>query len=98
MQRLEFLGDSVLNFVIIEDLYGSYTDLSPRELSGLNETALSNELFARVAVKCGIQDMIWHNSDPLRLEIERYVGEIDFFSPLRSSRPPPKVRPYRLVW
>lgn len=53
MQRLEFLGDSIVGFVVTANLYNRLNDLGPGELTDLKGKSVSNESFARVVVKKG---------------------------------------------
>ncbi|PPD72295.1 hypothetical protein GOBAR_DD30807 [Gossypium barbadense] len=48
-QRLEFLGDSVLDLLITQYLYNHHTDIDPGELTDLRSASGNNENFAQVA-------------------------------------------------
>lgn len=48
-ERLEFLGDSVLNFVIAEEVYTSYPDLPEGDLSRLRACLVNKEGLAKIA-------------------------------------------------
>ena len=48
-ERLEFLGDSVLGFVVSSELYQRYPDLSEGELTRLRATHVRQESLAEVA-------------------------------------------------
>ncbi|XVF35247.1 hypothetical protein REPUB_Repub18cG0129200 [Reevesia pubescens] len=48
-QRLEFLGDSVLDLLITQYLYHNHTDIDPGELTDLRSASVNNESFAQVA-------------------------------------------------
>ena len=48
-ERLEFLGDSVLGFVVSSELYSRYPDLSEGELTRLRATHVRKESLAEVA-------------------------------------------------
>ncbi len=48
-ERLEFLGDSILNFVIAAELYRTYARASEGELSRLRATLVRGETLAQVA-------------------------------------------------
>ncbi|KAK7853798.1 endoribonuclease dicer like protein 3 [Quercus suber] len=50
-QRLEYLGDSVLDLLITWHLYQSYTDIDPSELTDLRSASVNNENFAQAAVR-----------------------------------------------
>jgi ribonuclease-3 len=48
-ERLEFLGDSVLGFLIASELYQRYSDLSEGELTRLRATLVRKETLADIA-------------------------------------------------
>jgi dsRNA-specific ribonuclease/ERCC4-related helicase len=70
-QRLEFLGDAVIGFVILNGFFHKYPDFPPSELTFLREPALSNELFGRVVIEHGLHKYLWHNSKALNCDIDR---------------------------
>lgn len=50
-QRLEFLGDATIDFLISQYLFGAYPRLTPGLLTKLRSASVNNERFARIAVK-----------------------------------------------
>ncbi len=48
-EKLEFLGDSILNFIVVEYIYRSFPTLSEGELSKLKSTAVSTPSLAKFA-------------------------------------------------
>ncbi|KAI5446111.1 hypothetical protein KIW84_014094 [Lathyrus oleraceus] len=50
-ERLEFLGDSVLDLLITWHLYQSHTEIDPGELTDLRSASVNNESFAQAAVR-----------------------------------------------
>lgn len=48
-ERLEFLGDSVLNFIVVKHLYKSYPDLDEGELSKMKSVIVSGENLSLIA-------------------------------------------------
>ncbi|KAM4077934.1 hypothetical protein ACJW30_12G177800 [Castanea mollissima] len=75
-QRLEFLGDSVLDLLITWHLYQSHTDIDPGKLTDLRGAAVSNENFAQVAVRRNIQPHLRHCSGLLLCQIADYVRSL----------------------
>ena len=53
-ERLEFLGDSILNFIIAEQLYGSNRYFSEGELTRRRAICVNNNVLADVAMRLGI--------------------------------------------
>lgn len=74
LQRLEFLGDSVLDLLITWYLYQSYTDIDPGELTDLRSASVNNENFAQVAVRRNLQLHLQHCSGSLLSQITEYVS------------------------
>jgi ERCC4-related helicase/dsRNA-specific ribonuclease len=73
-QRLEFLGDAVVGFLILDGFYRKYTQFAPAELTFLREPALSNELFGRVVIEHGLQRYLWYSSKSLKRDIDEVTS------------------------
>lgn len=72
-QRLEFLGDSVLDLLITQYLYEMYPDIDPGELTDLRSASVSNENFAQAAVRHNLFPHLQHCSGLLLSQITEYV-------------------------
>lgn len=68
-QRLEFVGDAVLDHLITRHLFFTYTDLPPGRLTDLRAAAVNNENFARVAVKHSLHLHLRHGSSALEKQV-----------------------------
>ncbi|XP_075650109.1 endoribonuclease Dicer homolog 1-like [Castanea sativa] len=75
-QRLEFVGDAVLDHLITRHLFFTYTDLPPGCLTDLRAAAVNNENFARVAVKHNLHVHLRHGSSALEKQIWDFVKEV----------------------
>ncbi|CAL8995994.1 unnamed protein product [Prunus brigantina] len=75
-ERLEFLGDSVLDLLITRHLYDSHTDIDPGELTDLRSASVNNENFAQVAVRQNLQQHLQHSSGLLLSQITEYVKSL----------------------
>lgn len=75
-QRLEFVGDAVLDHLITRHLFFTYTDLPPGRLTDLRAAAVNNENFARVAVKHNLHIHLRHGSSALEKQIRDFVKEV----------------------
>lgn len=60
-ERLEYMGDSVLNLLIAKEHFCLYPDLSPGELTRLRAANVDTEKLARVALKYKLHDYLRHN-------------------------------------
>lgn len=72
LQRLEFLGDSVLDLLITKHLYQTYSDIDPGELTDLRSASVNNEFFAQVAVRHNLYPHLQTSSEILLRQIEEY--------------------------
>lgn len=68
-QRLEFVGDAVLDHLITRHLFFTYTSLPPGRLTDLRAAAVNNENFARVAVKHKLHLYLRHGSSALEKQV-----------------------------
>ncbi|KAK9145881.1 hypothetical protein Sjap_005784 [Stephania japonica] len=75
-QRLEFVGDAVLDHLITKHLFFTYTDLPPGRLTDLRAAAVNNENFARVAVKHQLHLYLRHGSSALEAQIRDFVKDV----------------------
>ncbi|CAN8306466.1 unnamed protein product [Cochlearia groenlandica] len=82
-QRLEFVGDAVLDHLITKHLFFTYTSLPPGRLTDLRAAAVNNENFARVAVKHKLHLYLRHGSSALEKQIRDFVKEVQ----TESSKP-----------
>eukprot|EP01018_Ginkgo_biloba_P017577 Gb_32044 [translate_table: standard] len=75
-QRLEFLGDAVLDYLITSYLYKRHPGLSPGVLTDLKSAAVNNDCYAQAAVKCGLHRQLHHASSVLHRQITDFVKVI----------------------
>ncbi|KAL2001634.1 hypothetical protein VTN02DRAFT_1519 [Thermoascus thermophilus] len=99
-QRLEFLGDSLLDMVCVEDLFHRFPDRDPQWLTEHKMAMVSNKFLGAVAVQLGLHTHLQHFSSVLQSQITNYAEEVraaesecegakDFWV---TTRDPPKVR------
>jgi len=65
-ERLEFLGDAVLNLVIARHLYFAFPDCSEGDLSRLRARVVSAEPLAEVAAQIGLGEVLQLGSGELK--------------------------------
>ncbi|KAF2855786.1 dicer-like protein-like protein 1 [Plenodomus tracheiphilus IPT5] len=75
-QRLEFLGDSLLDMVFIMHLYYNYPDKDPQWLTEHKTPMVSNKFLGAVCVKLGWHRHIKSNTAILTSLIRDYVLEV----------------------
>ncbi|KAK3040432.1 hypothetical protein RJ639_028681 [Escallonia herrerae] len=91
-ERLEFVGDSVLNLMITMEQYALYPELAPGKLTRLRAANVDTEKLARVAVKCDLHKYLRHRMPMLEWQIREFTESLPHY-PLHSSGliDPPKV-------
>ncbi|CAG0883132.1 unnamed protein product, partial [Cyprideis torosa] len=72
-QRLEFLGDAVLDYLITRHLYEDPRRHSPGELTDLRSALVNNTIFASLAVKHRLHNFFKHLSPGLWEVIDKFV-------------------------
>ncbi|KAG6544077.1 hypothetical protein Mapa_014494 [Marchantia paleacea] len=75
-QRLEFVGDAVLDHLITKYFFVNYKDLAPGRLTDLRQATVNNENFARIAVKHKFHIHLQHGSAALQAKIHAFVKNI----------------------
>ncbi|VDP89369.1 unnamed protein product [Echinostoma caproni] len=87
-QRLEFLGDAVLDYVITRFLYEDSTQHSPGVLTDLRSALVNNNIFAALAVRIGLHVYLRASSPQLLHTIDTFVrrsSHYDTHFPLEVS-------------
>lgn len=72
-QRLEFLGDAVLDYLITRHLFEDPRQHSPGALTDLRSALVNNTIFASLAVRHGFHKHFRHLSSGLHQVIDRFV-------------------------
>ncbi|KAF7267578.1 hypothetical protein GWI33_019216 [Rhynchophorus ferrugineus] len=72
-QRLEFLGDAVLDYLITRHLYEDPRMHSPGALTDLRSALVNNTIFASLAVRHGFHKYFRHLSPGLNEVVERFI-------------------------
>ncbi|KAF2019946.1 endoribonuclease dcr-1 [Aaosphaeria arxii CBS 175.79] len=75
-QRLEFLGDSLLDQVFIMDIFYRFPDRGPQWLTEHKMPMVSNMFLGAVCVQLGWYKYIRHNHSGLTYQIQEYVEEL----------------------
>uniref|UniRef100_A0A0D3FKT2 Uncharacterized protein n=1 Tax=Oryza barthii TaxID=65489 RepID=A0A0D3FKT2_9ORYZ len=72
-QRLEFLGDAILDHLFTEYYYSKYPDCTPELLTDLRSASVNNNCYAHAAVKLGLNKHILHSSSELHRKMSYYL-------------------------
>ncbi|KAI3712138.1 hypothetical protein L1987_70687 [Smallanthus sonchifolius] len=91
-ERLEYLGDSVLNHLIAKLHYSLYKNMAPGELTRLRAANVDTEALARAALKHGLHKYLRHRKPLLDGQIEAFMeGVVEYPSHSHGMIDPPKV-------
>jgi dsRNA-specific ribonuclease len=71
-QRLEFLGDAALDFVVARYLFDRYPNQGPGDLTELKSAVVSNEAFARISIKRHLHQFLCTRSKPMQREVAAF--------------------------
>ena len=91
-QRLEFLGDAVLDFLVTQHLFFRHGKLSPGELTDIRQALVNNHFFAVIAVKNNFNKYLKQMSPTLFKTIEKFVTFMDEENEEREQNRPNEVR------
>ncbi|KAK3862621.1 hypothetical protein Pcinc_031533 [Petrolisthes cinctipes] len=75
-QRLEFLGDAVLDFLVTCLVFSRHSQYSPGQVSDLRSHYVKNETLASVCVKAGLEKHMLHMADKLQTAIDKFLNRI----------------------
>ncbi|KAK4422330.1 Endoribonuclease Dicer3a [Sesamum alatum] len=75
-QRLEFLGDAVLDILITLHLYENHKNVDPGDLTDLRSASVNNDNFAIAAVKGNLHLHLQHSSLYLENQISEFVKHV----------------------
>ncbi|CAN6287618.1 unnamed protein product [Urochloa humidicola] len=72
-QRLEFLGDAVLDHIFTDYFYRQYSECTPELLTDLRSASVNNSCYAHAAVKAGLHKHVLHSSSALHKRMADYL-------------------------
>lgn len=76
-QRLEFLGDAVLEFIVVSYYYEKYPDAPPGAITLIKDSSVNNQILGAMAVAWGLSGFLIHMSESLAGMIERVIVAIE---------------------
>ncbi|QQK44191.1 Helicase, C-terminal [Penicillium digitatum] len=75
-QRLEYLGDALLDMVCVEHLFHRFPTRDPQWLTEHKMAMVSNKFLGALAVKLGLHLHLQHFSNPLMIQNSKYAEEL----------------------
>lgn len=76
-QRLEFLGDAILDFLVTQHLYFRHAKLSPGKLTDIRQALTNNNIFAAIAVKYKFNKYLKQMSPMWFKTIENFITKVE---------------------
>ncbi|KAF9129876.1 Dicer-like protein 1 [Mortierella sp. 14UC] len=76
-QRLEFLGDAVLDFQVIRYYYEKYHDAPPGAITLIKDASVNNSILGAISIKWGLQKFLNHYSPSLIGAIARAMVSLE---------------------
>ncbi|RDA96171.1 hypothetical protein CP533_1651, partial [Ophiocordyceps camponoti-saundersi (nom. inval.)] len=94
-QRLEFLGDALLDMVVVDHLFHRFPNADPQCLTEHKMVMVSNHFFGYLAVRLGLQRHLLMTTSSLMSQVAGYVAEMEMVAAaesrevwLKTSAPP----------
>ncbi|XP_064098364.1 endoribonuclease Dicer-like [Macrobrachium nipponense] len=72
-QRLEFIGDAVLDYLVTGLIYSRHISYTPGQMTDLRSYYVNNETLARAAAKYELQKHLLHMSPKLQAAIDKFL-------------------------
>ena len=96
-ERLEYLGDAILGYVIADRLYHQFPEANEGQLSRLRSTLVKNDTLAKIAKQLNLADMLilgpgelksggWRRASILANTLEALIGAIYLDSDMKHCR------------
>ena len=76
-QRLEFLGDALLDFLITQHLYFRHASLSPGQLTDIRQALVNNNIFATIAVNNDFHKYLKHMSPQWFKTVGNFINRVE---------------------
>lgn len=89
LQRLEFLGDAVLDILVTRHLYENHREVDPGLLTDMRSASVNNDSFALAAVRQNLHPHLQNVSSSLEIQISAFV---DLVSGLNTSSLTPDIQ------
>ncbi|KAJ3140068.1 hypothetical protein HK100_010811 [Physocladia obscura] len=88
-QRLEFLGDSILGFIIGHQLYQRSEKFNPGDLSNLKSELVSNQFLAVASLRIGLPKLIIHAVPAVAHALSEFGRRVEEAQKKRTKLTPP---------
>ncbi|KAG0001849.1 Dicer-like protein 1 [Entomortierella chlamydospora] len=76
-QRLEFLGDAILDFQVIQYYYKKYPDAPPGAITLIKDASVNNTILGAISLRWGLYKYVKHSSEALGPAIEKSFRSVE---------------------
>ncbi|KAG8743606.1 hypothetical protein FRC10_011669 [Ceratobasidium sp. 414] len=76
-ERLEFLGDSVLDMLVVQSFFADEEKWSPHGMTLIKSSMVSNRVLAIICVESGLHRFLLHDKPSLTQSIKNFVGAVE---------------------
>ncbi|KAL1739966.1 hypothetical protein HDZ31DRAFT_48445, partial [Schizophyllum fasciatum] len=76
-ERLEFLGDAILDFIVVEHIYRKYSQQPPSVLTLLKSAMVGNSPLAAICVETGLHRHLHQRSQNIQNNIATYITALE---------------------
>jgi endoribonuclease Dicer len=92
-QRLEFIGDAILDLLVVQDLYKRFSNATPGKLTDMKIAAVNNGSFAYLAVKNEFHHYLQKNEENQFItdDIVKFVNCTTRWNPVDDEEGAPKL-------
>ncbi|KAF8609137.1 hypothetical protein BDV93DRAFT_517997 [Ceratobasidium sp. AG-I] len=76
-ERLEFLGDAVLDMIVVQSFFADEEKWSPHSMTMIKSSMVSNRVLAIICVESGLYRFLLHNTPHLTHSVKSFVEELE---------------------
>ncbi|CAM0138922.1 unnamed protein product [Umbelopsis sp. WA50703] len=76
-QRLEFLGDGILDFLVVRYLFHKYPGFEPGQMTDLKDACVNNHILAALCLETGLNRHIIHFNSKLIGSITQFARDVE---------------------
>ncbi|ORX80122.1 ribonuclease III, partial [Basidiobolus meristosporus CBS 931.73] len=86
-QRLEFLGDAVLDFLVVSYLFERYPGLKPANITELKGASVSNNFLSFISHSLGLHQHLIHSSSALSSNLMEFIDQMEKMQQTKQNQP-----------
>ncbi|WOO79001.1 Dicer-like protein 1 [Vanrija pseudolonga] len=75
-ERCEFLGDGLIDYLTVDEIYHSHPDLGPAPMTHMKHSRVSNAAFGAFLVFSGLSDQFTEMDKPTMLQLQKVEREL----------------------